>query len=146
MGFLLKKRGVPKPFSVEALNLTNRNSARYNGLVNAKAVGVSAAPDNKGFVVTTKRCRMSHKPAKCLVNTTMTTGLGRSLHKTKGALIKQRYRKDLTKAAMRRAAAIVRSQKPLPKRKGSRAPQRRNRTLEISRNVSFHLRRLNNRC
>merc|ERR1712179_72943 len=124
MGFLLKKRGVPKPFSVEALNLTNRNSARYNGLVNAKAVGVSAAPDNKGFV-TTKRCRMSHKPAKCLVNTTMTTGLGRSLHKTKGALIKQRYRKDLTKAAMRRAAAIVRSQKPLPKRTGSKGASKK---------------------
>merc|ERR1712080_573690 len=98
--FLLKKRGVSKPFSVEPLNLTNRNSFRYNGLVNKKAVGVSAAPDNKGFVVTTKRCRQSHKPAKALVNTTMTAGLGRSLHKTKGALIKQRYRKDLTKAAM----------------------------------------------
>merc|ERR1711890_26809 len=88
------------------------NSFRHGGLVNKKAVGVSAAPDNKGFVVTTKRCRQSHKPAKALVNTTMTAGLGRSLHKTKGALIKQRYRKDLTKAAMRRAAAIVRSQKP----------------------------------
>ena len=30
------------------------------------------------------------------------------------------YRKDLTKAAMRRAAAIIRSQKPLPKRKGAK--------------------------
>ena len=63
---------------------------------------------------------------------------------TKASLNKQRYRKDLTKAAMRRAAAIVRlvdillkekcscrlkqrleimlyrSQKPLPKRKGSK--------------------------
>merc|ERR1711990_1366416 len=65
--FLLKKRGVKKPFSTEACNLTNR-----------------------------------------------------SLHKTKASLNKQRYRKDLTKAAMRRAAAIVRSQKPLPKRKGSK--------------------------
>merc|ERR1711934_1167847 len=117
--------GVKKPFSTEPCNLTNRNAMGYNGLVNAKAVGVSAAPDNKGFVVTTKRCRMSHKPAKCLVNTTMTTGLGRSLHKTKGALIKQRYRKDLTKAAMRRAAAIVRSQKPLPKRKGSKGASKK---------------------
>merc|ERR1712080_186062 len=101
-----KKRGVKKPFSTEPLNLTNRNSARYNGLVNAKAVGVTATPDNKGFVLTTRKCRMAHKP-------------GKSLHKTKGSLIKQRYRKDLSKAAMRRAAAIVRSQKPLPKRKGS---------------------------
>merc|ERR1712080_374550 len=85
--FLLKKRGVKKPFSTEACNLTNRNAMRYNGLVNTKAVGVSAAADNKGFVVTTKRAKLSHKPSK---------------------------------AAMRRAAAIVRSQKPLPKRKGPR--------------------------
>merc|ERR1712109_143235 len=98
---LLKKRGVKKPFSTEACNLTNRNAMRYNGLVNTKAVGVTAAADNKGFVLTTKRSKLSHKPAKATPN-------------------KQRYRKDLTKAAMRRAAAIVRSQKPLPKRKGSK--------------------------
>merc|ERR1712055_1269825 len=117
--FLLKKRGVKKPFSTEACNLTNRNAMRYNGLVNTKAVGVSAAA-NKGFVVTTKRAKLSHKPSKSTLAVTMKAGLGRSLHKTKANLNKQRYRKDLTKAAMRRAAAIVRSQKPLPKRKGSK--------------------------
>jgi len=108
---------------------------RYNGLVNTKAVGVSmldthsptssvtivtAAADNKGFVLTSKRSKLSHKPAKATLAVTMKAGLGRSLHKTKASLNKQRYRKDLTKAAMRRAAAIVRSQKPLPKRKGSK--------------------------
>merc|ERR1712008_497480 len=69
----------------------------------------------------TKRCKAAHKPCKATVSITMKAGLGRSLHNTKGALNKQRYRKDLSKAAMRRAAAIVRSQKPLPKRKGSKA-------------------------
>merc|ERR1712076_97421 len=118
--FLLKKRGVKKPFSTEACNLTNRNAMRYNGLVNTKAAGVSAAADNKGFVVTTKRAKLSHKPSKATLSVTMKAGLGRSLHKTEANLNKQRYRKDLTKAAMRRAAAIVRSQKPLPKRKGSK--------------------------
>merc|ERR1712212_1212359 len=114
--FLLKKRGVKKPFSTEACNLTNKNAQRYNGLVNNKVVGVSAAADNKGFVVTTKRAKLAHKPSKATLAVTMKAGLGRSLHKTKANLNKQRYRKDLTKAAMRRAAAIVRSQKPLPKR------------------------------
>merc|ERR1712106_459831 len=118
--FLLKKRGVKKPFSTEPCNLTNRNAMRYHGLVNTKAVGVSAAADNKGFVVTTKRAKLSHKPSKATLTVTMKAGLGRGLHKTKANLNKQRYRKDLTKAAMRRAAAIVRSQKPLPKRKGSK--------------------------
>jgi len=122
--FLLKKRGVKKPFSTEACNLTNKNAQRYNGLVNNKVVGVSAAADNKGFVVTTKRAKLAHRPGKALVATTMKAGPGRSLHKMKGALVKQRYRKDLTKAALRRAAAICRSQKALPARKGSKVAKK----------------------
>ena len=31
---------------------------RYSGLVNAKAVGITAGPDNKGFVLTTKRSKV----------------------------------------------------------------------------------------
>merc|ERR1719400_1070845 len=116
--FLLKKRGVKKPFSTESCNLTNRNAQRYNGLVNNKAVGVSAAADNKGFVLTTKK---SKKLSKGLVATTMKAGPGRSLQKMKAVLVKGRYRKDLTKAALRRAAAITRSQKALPARKGAKA-------------------------
>ena len=46
--FLLKKRGVKKPFSTEPCNLTNRNTQRHNGLVNNKVVGISATADNKG--------------------------------------------------------------------------------------------------
>merc|ERR1719167_2144612 len=37
---------------------------------------------------------------------------------------KQRYRKDLTKAALRRASAIIRSEKPLPPRKGTKAAKK----------------------
>merc|ERR1712109_450646 len=94
--FLLKKRGVKKPFSTEACNLTNKNAQRYNGLVNSKAVGVSAAADNKGFVLTTKRCKNGNKLSKGLVATTMKAGPGRSLQKVKAVLVKGRYRKDLT--------------------------------------------------
>ena len=46
--FLLKKRGVKKPFSTEPCNLKNVNAKRFNGLVNEKVVGISAAADNKG--------------------------------------------------------------------------------------------------
>ena len=56
--FLLKKRGVKKPFSTEPCNLTNKNAQRYNGLVNSKAVGVSAAADNKGSVLLDGGSRM----------------------------------------------------------------------------------------
>merc|ERR1719507_1011022 len=115
--FLLKKRGVKKPFSTEPCNLTNRNTQRHNGLVNSKVVGISATADNKGFVMTTKR---AHKPNKALVATTMKAGARRSLHSVKAVMVKGRYRKDLTKAALRRAAAITRSQKALPARKGAK--------------------------
>merc|ERR1711936_1323168 len=100
--FLLKKRNCPRPFSTDPMNLTNKHSLRYTGLVNKKAVAITPAADNKGFDVTIK------------------AGPRRSLHKVKALIVKQRYRKDLAKAALRRAAIIVRSQKPLPPRKGSK--------------------------
>ena len=77
------------------------------------------------FVVTTRRSKNAFKPGKSMVNTTMKAGARRSLHKVKAVLNKQRYRKDLTKAALRRAAVIARSQKPLPARKGAKAPAKK---------------------
>ena len=50
----------------------------------------------------------------------MKSGARASLPKIKSMLGKQKYRKDLTKAALRRAAAIIRSDKPLPPRKGTK--------------------------
>merc|ERR1712228_782019 len=113
--FLLKKRGVKKPFSTEPCNLTNKNAQRYNGIVNNKVVGESPAEDNKGFVLTTKRAKLAHKPGKAMCATTMKAGAGRSFHKMKA---------DLAKAALRRAAAISRSQKALPARKGSKVAKK----------------------
>lgn len=117
--FLLKKRGCPKPFSTDPLNLTNKHSQRYTGNVNKKAVAVAPAEDGKGFTVTIKGGN-SFKPAKAKTSVKMTDGPRSSLHKVKAMIVKQRYRKDLTKAAMRRAAVIIRSQKPLPARKGTK--------------------------
>merc|ERR1739845_278803 len=117
--FLLKKRNCPKPFSTDPMNLTNKHSMRYTGLVNKKAVAVAPAADNKGFTVTIKGGKTS-KVAKSKNTVTMKSGPRRSLHKAKAMIVKQRYRKDLAKAAMRRAAIIVRSQKPLPPRKGNK--------------------------
>merc|ERR1712029_615032 len=113
----LKKRNCPKPFSTDPMNLTNKHSQRYTGLVNKKAVAVAPAADNKGFTVTIKGGKGS-KVAKGKQTVTMKSGPRRSLHKVKALIVKQRYRKDLSKAAMKRAAVIVRSQNPAtPKRK-----------------------------
>ena len=123
--FLLKKRGCPKPFSTDPLNLTNKNSKRYVGMANEKAVGVQplnkkfADGKEKGFVLTVKKVKGAQRPAKLLKSVTMKSGARASLPKIKSMLGKQKYRKDLTKAALRRAAAIIRSDNPLPPRKGT---------------------------
>ena len=44
--YLLKKRGVAKPFSSDPLNLTNKHSQRYSGLVNKKAIGIAPGKDS----------------------------------------------------------------------------------------------------
>merc|ERR1711956_79939 len=99
--FLLKKRNCPKPFSTDPMNLTNKHSQRYTGLVNKKAVAVAPAADNKGFTVTIKGGKGIAKGKQTV---TMKSGPRRTLHKVK--------------AVIKRAAIIVRSQKPLPTRKG----------------------------
>ena len=117
--FLLKKRNCPKPFSTDPMNLTNKHSLRHTGCVNKKAISVVPAADNKGFTVTIKKGN-GNKPGNSTQSVTMKAGPRRSLHKVKALVVKQRYRKDLSKAAMRRAAIIIRSQKPLPTRKGTK--------------------------
>merc|ERR1712241_830977 len=116
--FLLKKRGCPKPFSTDPMNLTNKNSQRYNGYLHKKALGVSAI--DKGFALTVKKPSRANRPGRSTQRTEMKSGARTSLSKVKSMMVKQRYRKDLTKAALRRAAAIIRSQKPLPARKGAK--------------------------
>ncbi|XP_067012861.1 large ribosomal subunit protein eL28 [Anabrus simplex] len=115
--YLLKKRNIKKPFSTEPNNLNNLNSFRFNGLIHRKSVGIVAAPDNKGFTVVYKKAKAVQKPAKSAVKRTMKAGPRRSLYKLKRLLSANKYRKDLIKPALRRASAIVRSQKPLPVKK-----------------------------
>jgi len=115
--FLLKKRNISKPFSTEPSNLTNLNSYRYNGLVHKKTISVVDAPDKKGFTVVYKKAKKNMKPRKNTVRVTMKAGPRRSLYKLKRLLNKNRYRTDLTKAALRRASAVLRSQKPIAAKK-----------------------------
>merc|ERR1711899_241593 len=91
------------------LNLTNKNAKRYVGMVNPKAVGVQPLPKNdkeKGFVLTVKKGK-GNRPANSTDSVTMKGGARSILPKIKSMLGKQRYRKDLTKAALRRASAII---------------------------------------
>ena len=73
------------------------------------------------FKVVMKKAKSVNKPAKSLTTSTLKSGPRASVPTLKRLMHGQRYRKDLTAAALRKASAICRSQKPLPKRKGARA-------------------------
>ncbi|GBP45081.1 60S ribosomal protein L28 [Eumeta japonica] len=115
--FLVKKRDIKKPFSKEPNNVTNLNSFRYNGLVHKKTVGVVENPDRKGFTIVYKKAKAANKPAKNTVRCQFKAGARRSLFKVKRLLKANHYRTDLTKATLRRASAILRSQRPIKAKK-----------------------------
>ncbi|CAH2088015.1 unnamed protein product [Euphydryas editha] len=120
--FLVKKRNIKKPFSKEPNNVTNLNAYRYNGLIHKKAIGVVENPNRKGFTVVYKKAKATNKPAKNLIRRPFKAGARRSLHKVKRLIRANNYRTDLAKATLRRASAILRSQRPIKEKKPKAAP------------------------
>ncbi|KAG4077212.1 hypothetical protein HA402_016199 [Bradysia odoriphaga] len=119
---LLKKTNIKKPFSTERNNLTNVSSFRYSGLVHRKTLAIVPA-DKSGFTVIYKKKSHANKPAKNSVKVTFKHGARRSLKKLKNLLRFKNYRADLRQAALRRASAVIRSQKvPKTAKKAKAAP------------------------
>merc|ERR1719510_325819 len=109
--FMLKQRGVKKPFSTEPMNLKNLHSFRYSGLVRNKALGIHSAPDNKGIVMSYKTKKARSKPAKGTVKVTYKLGARTTLSRVNKFIRHQNYRKDLRLKALRKASAILQGQK-----------------------------------
>uniref|UniRef100_A0A8D0IKI1 Large ribosomal subunit protein eL28 n=4 Tax=Sus scrofa TaxID=9823 RepID=A0A8D0IKI1_PIG len=117
--FLIKRN--KQTYSTEPNNLKARNSFRYNGLIHHKTVGVEPAADGKGVVVVMKRRSGQRKPATSYVRTTINKNARATLSSIRHMIRKNKYRPDLRMAAIRRASAILRSQKPvMVKRKRTR--------------------------
>ncbi|XP_017502728.3 large ribosomal subunit protein eL28 isoform X2 [Manis javanica] len=117
--FLIKRN--KQTYSTEPNNLKARNSFRYNGLIHRKTVGVEPAADGKGVVVVMKRRSGQRKPATSYVRTTINKNARATLSSIRHMIRKNKYRPDLRMAAIRRASAILRSQKPvMVKRKRAR--------------------------
>ncbi|TKC36505.1 hypothetical protein EI555_020534 [Monodon monoceros] len=117
--FLIKRN--KQTYSTEPNNLKARNSFRYNGLIHRKTVGVEPAADGKGVVVVMKRRSGQRKPATSYVRTTINKNARATLSSIRHMIRKNKYRPDLRMAAIRRASAILRSQKPvMVKRKRTR--------------------------
>ncbi|ETE73428.1 60S ribosomal protein L28 [Ophiophagus hannah] len=110
--FLIKRN--KQTYSTEPNNLKARNSFRYNGLIHRKTVGVEPAVDGKG----------QRKPATSYEKITINKNARATLSSLRHIIRKNNYRKDLRMAALRRASAILRSQKPVVvKKKRTRAPK-----------------------
>uniref|UniRef100_A0A336MBE7 Large ribosomal subunit protein eL28 n=1 Tax=Culicoides sonorensis TaxID=179676 RepID=A0A336MBE7_CULSO len=119
--FLFKQRNIKKPFSKERNNLTNLSSFRYSGLVHKRTVGIVPAADKKGFTLEYKKGKCYNKPQKAAVSVTFKSGPRRALRNLKRVLKNNKYRRDLTQVALRRASAIIRSQKPVKGKKEKKA-------------------------
>uniref|UniRef100_A0A3P8X747 Large ribosomal subunit protein eL28 n=2 Tax=Esox lucius TaxID=8010 RepID=A0A3P8X747_ESOLU len=107
--FLIKRNG--QTYSTEPNNLKSKNSFRFNGLVHRKTVGVQPAADNKGIVVVLKKRAGQRKPATSYEKITINKNSRATLSSLRHIIRKNNYRKDLRMAALRRASAILMSQK-----------------------------------
>merc|ERR1712142_334022 len=105
--FLKKSHGLT--LSKEPNNLMAINSFKYNGLVNKKTVGIDAAPSGKGVVLAIRKTKGARCPAKALSKTTV-QGSRHAIKTIQNTLGANGYRKDLTKSAVKRACALIRSQ------------------------------------
>lgn len=113
--FLLKGSG--QTYSKEPNNLKAKNSFRYNGLIHKKTVGVEPCKDGKGVVLVTRKQRVQGRPGKTYNKVELKKGGRKTLATIRNSIRKSRYRKDLKMAAVRRASAILKSQKPVTVRK-----------------------------
>eukprot|EP00299_Pterocystis_sp_00344_P010930 c5012_g1_i1.p1 GENE.c5012_g1_i1~~c5012_g1_i1.p1 ORF type:complete len:161 (-),score=26.51 c5012_g1_i1:37-468(-) len=105
--FLVKRNGAQ--LTSEPNNLTGRNTFKFSGLANKKALGITAT--DKGLVLTKKSTKGSNarKPASALVSQTLKRDIKRVARSIKNAT--QSYRPDLEKAALARATALFRARR-----------------------------------
>jgi len=107
--FLIKNQGLT--LSKEPGNLTGKNAFKYNGYANAKTVGIDAAADGKGIVLSIRKSKGGNKPAQSLATTTITKGSRAAVKTIKNILSSASYRQDLIDPAIRRTSAILSAQK-----------------------------------
>ncbi|XP_053218849.1 60S ribosomal protein L28-like [Podarcis raffonei] len=128
--FIIKRN--KQIYSTEPNNLKARNSFRYNGLIHRKTVGVEPAADGKHIVVVLKKRTGQQKPAASYEKITINKNACATLSSLCHIIRKNNYHKDLRMAALRRASAILRSQKPVVvKKKQTRATKATENSCQI---------------
>ncbi|MRA75709.1 hypothetical protein GH890_30080 [Bacillus thuringiensis] len=113
--FLVKRS--KQYFSREPNNLFNRHGKRASGLINRQAISIEACTDDKGVVFVTKNKTNWRKPAKSTTKIILKQGNRRTLNTIRKVIRKNKCRKDQKMAALRRASAILSSQRPMAARR-----------------------------
>eukprot|EP00300_Choanocystis_sp_HF-7_P004107 c13137_g1_i1.p1 GENE.c13137_g1_i1~~c13137_g1_i1.p1 ORF type:complete len:150 (+),score=31.25 c13137_g1_i1:36-452(+) len=108
---LVKQAG--HQFSTESNNLTAKNSYKFSGLANKKALGVNLKDNN--IVLTTKSVKSSNsrKPSAQTISVTLKRDIRRVARSIKNAA--KGYRPDLETAALARASALFRAKRAIAK-------------------------------
>jgi large subunit ribosomal protein L28e len=96
--FLVKRNG--NEWAKEKYNLLNRNSAKYSGLANTKAVDISL--DDKKVTLTTKIAKAVRKPVKAENVVPLRKGARAGANTIRANISRNFYRRDLKKAALAR--------------------------------------------
>ncbi|KAF3769666.1 ribosomal protein L28e [Cryphonectria parasitica EP155] len=111
--FLVKRKqagGVQ--FSRDPFNLLNKHSRKHAGFVNDKAVSISTGGE-KGVVFQSKKAKSVNQPAKAGHKTTFGGHNRKTYKNVANHVAKGGYRPDLRQAAIARASAIKKSQRPV---------------------------------
>lgn len=110
--FVLKKNGIT--FNTEPLNLASKNSFKFSGLVNRKAIGIDNGAERKGVMLITKKQTNARRYE--VKKTALTKNRRKSFRSIRKTLGSNFYRKDLVECAVRHASAVWASQRPRNKK------------------------------
>ena len=108
---MFKRKGIRKVFSTDPLNPRGFQTFANAGALQPKALNVLPHPSGRGVQLVYKKKTVVTKPSKSLVKVPLTHSAGKTIKTIKNFCNKTRYRRDLKTVALRRASAILRSQR-----------------------------------
>merc|ERR1711860_391474 len=112
----LRKGINGEQFNVGPLNLKGKNSFKHS-FIRAKAIGIEPCKDGKGVTMVMSNPKNMRKPVKALHSIEFKRDARRTFKSIKNIIKKSPYRKDLRMPALRKASAILQSQKPVVAKK-----------------------------
>lgn len=123
--FLVKQFGnghAKIQFSKEKNNLYNEHSYKFSGLANKKTVSIQPAGEGLSVVLATTKTRKQRKPANLYHKSVMKKDLPAMAKAVISQVHDNRYRADLTQAALARLSYVLRGL-----RVAKSGPKKRNR-------------------